>query len=378
MYMAKQKIASITNHKKFMILMGFCFILSSILILMSRTLDGFAQWYAVHIYPFFPSIIGRAFSSWHVSVFEIGILLFLILISFILTKGFYILIFRRRNIKAFFHADIRILACFLSVLFFVYTLTCGINYQREGIGKVLGLPVLVSSSTKLEKLSEILADELTELAEDPEISYSGPADRDYGYIEKEAVNAMKKLGEKEPSLSGYYPQPKPVYFSAFLSDMGIEGIFSPFTMEANYNNQMTAFLIPYTIAHELAHLKGYMKEDEAGFIAFLACKSSPSKLLQYSADFHALNFTLSALKAEVSPEKFNDVYQKLPGFIKVQLSCLKEQNEGKESSHLSVTKSFNNLYLLANAQSDGAGSYDRITDLLLAEYADQLDPDDIV
>lgn len=361
-----------------MILMVFCFALSSILILMSRTLDGFAQWYAVHIYPFFPNTIGRVFSYWNISIFEIGILIFLILIGFIMTKGLYILIFHRWNIKAFLFSDIRRLACFLSMLYLVYTLTCGINYQREKIGKVLGLPVSAASSTKLEKLSEILADELTELAGDPEISYSGPADRNYGSIEEEAVSAMENLGEKEPSLSGYYPQPKPVYFSKFLSDMGIEGMFSPFTMEANYNDQMTAFLIPYTITHELAHLKGYMKEDEAGFIAFLACKSSPSKLFQYSADFHALNFTLCALKSEVSTEKFNDTYQKLPGFIKVQLSYIKEQNAEKESSYLSLTKSFNNLYLIANAQSDGADSYDRMTDLLLAEYADQLEPDSIV
>ena len=377
MHMTKQQPASILNSRKSLILIGFCIVVSVILILLSRAVDGFAQWYSVHIYPVFPNLIGRIFSSFHFSVFELGTVLFCILFGYILIKGIFILTVRRSSFGRFLENEIRVFACVLSVLLLVYTLACGINYQRSSIGDILELPVSVSSSLKLEKLSELLADELSELAGDPAISYAGPSDHDYEYIEKEAVLSMKRLGEKEPSLSGYYPQPKPVYFSQLLSDMGIEGVFSPFTMEANYNNRMTAFLFPFTITHELAHLKGYMKEDEAGFIAFLACKNSPSKMFQYSADFHALNFTLSALKSEVSTAEFNAVYQKLPGFIKVQLSYIKEKNQ-ETPSYLSAARSVNNLYLLANAQSEGAESYNKITDLLLAEYADQLDPEEIV
>ena len=357
---------------------GICLFLSLILILSSRTINGFAQWYAENFYPYILDTFGRTFSGWNFSFFELGILLFFMMTGFFILKGIWIILFKKNDRKVYFFSSFRNLFCFIAVFVLIYTLTCAINYQREDIGTVMNLPAEKPSKEKLEKLSEILVGDLTSLTNDKNWEYSMLTANDYDYIETEAVNSMKQLGKKEPSLAGYYPRPKPIFFSETLSDIGIEGIYSPFTMEANYNTKMTPFLIPYTISHELAHLKGYMKEEDAGFIAYLACKRSPSKLFQYSGAFHALNFTLIELKSEVSTEEFNAFYLKLPQKIKIQLSYIEEQNMNHKSSFLSITQSFNNFYLKANAQYDGENSYDRMVDLLLAEYADQIDPDNMI
>ena len=60
------------------------------------------------------------------------------------------------------------------------------------------------------------------------------------------------------------------------------GVYSPFTIEANYNNSMPACTIPFSTCHELAHLGGFMEEEEANFIAYLACMESKSFDFQYS------------------------------------------------------------------------------------------------
>ena len=89
-----------------------------------------------------------------------------------------------------------------------------------------------------------------------------------------AVEAMRGLAEEFPVLEGYYPQPKKLLVSEILSYQGLTGVYSPFTVEANYNGDMTAYNIPFTVCHELSHLRGFMQEEEANFIAFLACIQS--------------------------------------------------------------------------------------------------------
>ena len=45
---------------------------------------------------------------------------------------------------------------------------------------------------------------------------------------------------------------------------------------------MPYYNIPHTICHELSHLKGFMREDEANFIGYLACIGSDSPDFRYS------------------------------------------------------------------------------------------------
>ena len=87
---------------------------------------------------------------------------------------------------------------------------------------------------------------------------------------------MVRLGQSYPQLEGYYPYPKPLINSRLLSVQQLCGIYSPFTIEANYNREMPYYNIPHTICHELSHLKGFMREDEANFIGYLACIGSDS------------------------------------------------------------------------------------------------------
>ncbi len=371
------KLFCISNYRLTFYFSAVCLLISSVLILMSRYAEGFAQWYAVTIYPVFPYVIGRTFSLWKHSWFEAGILTVAIISGILVLTGLLLMLLHSSILKTYRSVCLRFLICVTAGLVLVYSMTCAVNYQRDSIGTVLKLPQENVSTDRLEKLNLILARQLTELTADPDWDYSQLAVDDTAYIETEAVNSMKLLGKKEPSFSGYYPDPKPVYFSNTMASLGIDGIFSPFTMEANYNGDMTPFLIPYTICHELAHLKGYMKEDDAGFIAFLACKNSPSMVFQYSGIFHALIFTLNALKTEVPTEEFNKIYEKIPEPVRIQLNYVREQSEVQETAFTSLAQGINNAYLKANAQP-GTKSYGRIVDLLLADYADKINVDDLL
>jgi len=61
-----------------------------------------------------------------------------------------------------------------------------------------------------------------------------------------------------------------------MSYLGIGGVYFPFTGEANVNISMPHTSIPFTACHEMAHQIGFAREDEANFIAYIACKNHPS------------------------------------------------------------------------------------------------------
>ena len=125
---------------------------------------------------------------------------------------------------------------------------------------------------------------------------------------------MHGLAEEFPALEGYYPQPKKLLLSEFLSYQGLTGIYSPLTVEANYNGDMTAYNIPFTTCHELSHLRGFMQEAEPDLEANSA---------------------------------FWDAY------------------EGRISE---VAAKINDTYLKANGQADGVQSYSRMVDLIVAYF----------
>lgn len=271
------------EHKYIDFFIWICIIISLVLNLSARYIDGFAQWYVANIYPIFPTVIGRIYSLLNFSFFEAGLIFFALLICIYLLKGLCLILINDSRKKSFLSSGVRVLLLVSAGLIMMYTLFCSINYQRHDIGEILQLPNNEISGDNLEKLSLILADDLMILIKDEDWKENLKLMHDKDYIESESVNAMKQLAFIEPSFSGYYPRVKAIYNSDILTRFGIEGFFSPYTMEANYNSEMAPFLLPYTICHELAHLKGYMRENDAGFISYLACKILHLKFFNIAA-----------------------------------------------------------------------------------------------
>lgn len=180
-----------------------------------------------------------------------------------------------------------------------------------------------------------------------------------------AVYAMEKLAEKYPDMNGYYPRPKPVCVSEILSYQGLTGVYSPFTVEANYNADMPDYNIPFTLCHELSHLRGFMQEEEANFIAFLACSESERKDFQYSGYLMAWSYSMSALR-RTAAEDWQEVRPELKEIVEADLrenSRFWDSYDGKVAE---VSDIVNDTYLKVNGQSDGVQSYGKMVDLLIA------------
>lgn len=316
----------------------------------ARMTDGFATWYAHHIYPALMLVIGGFFGIFPVSAAELCLY----------AAGAGVIIYAIRFIKQ----PMRLLSrgfFLISAILFLYTANCGVNYYAMSFSDYAGLETGLYTKAELQELCEYLVQQVNETAAGER--YAGNQE---AWIQ-EAVTSMQKAGTKFPALGGFYPRPKPVLVSRILSVMQISGIYAPFTIEANFNREITDYNIPHTICHELSHLKGFMREDEANFIGYLACIGSDNRAFRYSGYLTGLVYAGNAL-AKVDREAYTEVWQGVSDQVRADI---RENNEfwGRYDGKVAEAAArWNDSYLKMNRQTDGVQSYGRMVDLMLAYY----------
>ena len=262
------------------------------------------------------------------------------------------------------------------VLCFVYAFLCGINYHRHTFAETAGYDLEAAADAdpaarqaELERLTASLVEGLgqarAQLGEDADLFAAEPGE--FERYAGESVAAMKRLVERFPELARpLYSPPKPVLASVLMSYANIGGMFFPFTMESNINVDNPFFMVPWTMAHELAHQCGFMREDEANFIAYLACKESDDALMRYSGLLLAYDNAMGALRS-ADPERAAEIASGVAEPVRRDLAERAEHWAQYEGPVQDVSNAANDAYLKANNQSDGMQSYGRMVDLLLAE-----------
>ncbi len=343
----------------------------------ARRSTAFAEWYSTHIYKVLVATVGRIVGFLPFSLYELLIIVGIGLLIFVIYRTVYLIIKKRGVRIRTMYA--RIFALLLTVLA-LFTVNCGVNYHRKPFSYYSGLEIAKQPTDVLVDLCKSLIAEANALV--PYIdTIEVPDDEDgtvYGKIfslqntdtKAEAVKAMNKLGTIYPVLAGYYPKAKPVLFSKVMSYEFITGVYS-FTIEANYNNDVPDYVKADTICHELSHLRGFMREDEAGFIAYLACINSDNVNFQYSGILNALSYVLNSVYSNCGATVYTELYKSMDRQIMCDYLYDSKYWDKFETPVAEVADAVNNAYLVANAQTDGVKSYGRMVDLLLAYYSSQ-------
>lgn len=347
----------------------------------------FADWYAEECFPMLSRIGSRICGMVPFSVGEVLIiiglvLLFVMPISFLLCmifgKG------KRRRIGGIYG---RLLGAIFTYIFVTETCNCFVLYQGTSFGETY-FQVRTYTGEELLTLYADLVEQANVLAlqvqrdADGYFQLSEPAQ-----LHDQAKRAMVQLGETYPRFAGYYPSPKVIQASYWMSQMNLTGIYFPFTLEANYNGDMMDINKPDTICHELSHLRGYLREDEAGFLAYLACIGSDSVDFQYSATISALEYVRNAVveselfdiaaqrSIQLCPEASQDMYTFLPeGYWQEKEEAI--PTLVATDTVRSTAETAMDTTLKLNGVTDGRRSYSRMVDLLLAYWDSQLLLDD--
>ena len=351
------------------------FLCGLILLWLSHSVPGFATWYASHIYPIFPLTIGWFFSLFHFSVFEVFVMAtaFFIPISTIIIIKNLCSSEGRSNIKAGYKTVLFRLSYLLAIIFLVFVLTAGINYNRESFADHIGITVEDSSASELIGLYMLLIARAEVLAKQIETDENGHFRLIRAGLYDYAIQSMRNLHSVYGGLGTFLPRANAPFLSrAVLSVFNISGFFSPWTMEAHYNGDMPPQGIPFIITHELAHVAGHMREDEANFIAYLASRNAARVDFNYSAVYMALNYTLNALRTVVSREQYAELFALLPEQIRRDFAAAAAYWRAFQGPAADMSTRVNDAYLRFNQQADGVQSYGRMVDLLLAYYRELL------
>lgn len=348
--------------------------------------NRFCDWYITHIFPIWVGTYGRWHGLFPFSVGEImlalGALLAVAAILLGITWLICILIpaYRKKKNMKFTRAVgvfYQIFAWILLGVLTIMTLNCtllyhGSTFNEKYFGKIdknYSLEELVAvRNFVVHQCNELSAQ--MERDENGDIIYNGD-------MKQEAITVMHVMGETYGGLSGYYPKPKALAFSDFMCQQYMQGYYFPFSMEANYNDVMYIMNKPATFCHELAHLKGYIYEDEANFIGYLACISSNDIVFQYSGylsvlyyldnDFYdAVGRDLERYYAEerILPQVHQDnIFVKQEEWDRINGAALIDTEVVEAASDV-----FTETSLKLNGVEDGMISYSRVVKLLLQYY----------
>lgn len=336
-----------------------------ILILVANKSVYFAEWYTVNIYRYISQFWNFISSLVPFSVAEIIVILLIpIILSYIVVSIVKIIKKKGNRGKTAYKLFLNVV-CTLSLVFFLFVTNFGVCYYRNTFAEINNIQVCESTVDELYDLCVGLAKNVSEvrakISENDRIMKLSSIDN----AKLETQKAMNSLYEKYPTIFSGYSSTKSVMLSEFMSYTQITGVFFPFTFEANVNVAVPEFSIPSTMCHELAHLRGYAREDEANFIAYLACINSESAELQYSGYMLAFIHSVNALYSS-DKEKYHEVFGYLSEKVIADINANNEYWAKYETPVAETASSLNDLYLKANSQDDGTKSYGRMVDLLIA------------
>ena len=135
--------------------------------------------------------------------------------------------------------------------------------------------------------------------------------------------------------------------------------------------------IPHTICHELAHLSGFIHEDEANFIGYAACMRSESPELRYSTTVEMMIYVINELYSSCSYEHYSELIGTLkPAIIadiNSQAEYWREAGEMFGGKLDEAVQSANDAYIKLNGDKEGDVRYSMVVELLLDYYSKNID-----
>jgi len=275
----------------------------------------------------------------------VGIIILLVLLIICLTKKKFIAAIHR------FLEGTAIILLSISL----YEFSCECAYNREK----LPLPYYEKQIVRTEHIPiyNYYVDDVNTCIDALEFEENGEVKNKMSLEElTEEIKKAYAIIEGNDYYHAHYGNVKPMASSFIYREFQITGVtYSPLS-EANINILNTNTNLPLTIAHELAHTKGVMREDDANQLAFYVCLNSDHPYLRYSV-YCSYFYQLSAMvtdyyltKEEMNDlHKFNQILNKSRGYVYDYWT--------KHDLLGDIGDFFNDLYIKMSGVKEGTNSY---------------------
>lgn len=350
-----ENIRKINNDIKNLLFFLAVSIVIFFILLLLKTNVAICEWWTKNISRMWIWLVGHLVGWIGVSIFEcfvvvafIGIVIFLVIAikSFVQKNG-------QNAVKI-----LLILACFVVVFLNIYNISTGFAYNRAPLkiatyeGAITEEEVVAIARQYIDKLNEIASG----LPKDENGSIICP------YSTKELSDLLKEEYDKidiefSDYLHTYTPAAKSSMFSYFMSEMHIVGMFFAPTAEAHINTHCPSYDIACTMAHEMAHGKGVMREDDANFLAYYLTLNSENDFILFSGMYTLLWQLLEAVNYFPNSQP---VYEELINSISFDVKLTGNSASVFWVEHdllKDIEEFFNDAYLKSNGVENGTDSY---------------------
>ena len=281
--------------------------------------------------------------------------------TFLLSRGVARIARRRVGLRTALGVGARRSLALGGLLYFVFQLTFGIGHARLPFAQLAGLDVRPAGVATLRQVCDDLAGRAARCR---------PASLalDAGW-EDSIASAYDDAGRELAVLAGPRPAIRRPWISRLLVLSSITGIYSPFTAEPHVAAGLPESMVPFVAAHEVAHLRGFAREDEANFIAWWVGSQSPDPRLVYSCELQAFRYAWARLR-QVDPIAGEEVWRQLDADVRADAEGIwrfwQRQPEVAHRTLSAVSNAVNHAYLKSAGHADGVRSYGRMVDLLIA------------
>ncbi len=306
-----------------------------------------------------------SFTVWSVSewVLIVAVLFALLLLFFFIFS----LIRRRKQWLSVLFQYLLSFASYALTISVLLTLLWNVNYYADTFQDKSGIRAKEASVEELYETTLYFVGLLSDVSGKIERNGNGLYSEDTDSIFDESSTLYRNVEQDFPFLSGKELRTKKVLFSRAMSEVRTTGVAFPFTGEANVNIDQPPAFIPVTIAHEIAHQRKIASEQEANFVAILACDYSDLPAYRYSGYLLAYNYLASALSRE-DFDLYREIALSLPPDVRVDLYLNNQYWKQFDSKVSEISDTLYDDYLKGQGQELGTKSYGAVVDLLIAYY----------
>ena len=270
-----------------------------------------------------------------------------------------------------FYRWIRPLVSVILVIATLFFAAFGPAYSRRKLSDNLGIERAAVSAEELYSTAEKISAEADGIIANIDFDVSGASVMPYGYNElvDKMNDAFARYAAGADYISHFDSKPKAIALSEPMTYTHISGVYTFMTGESNINTNYPDFLIPFTMAHEMAHQRGIAREDEANFVAFLVCIGSNDDYIRYSGYANMINYLDSALSKADSELYKSFLQNKLQREIYNEfVSYSAFFDKYRDSTASDIAGGVNDVFLQSQGQQAGTRSYGLVVDLAVAYY----------
>ncbi len=349
-------------------------VITSFLILICITINIYSNnetrvenGFSTHFYTIFSSFLRKIF-GW--LSFSIGDILYLLLVVFLVIKLFKVSRFifvkkRRINIKEKLKSSLASTLIFCSILYIIFNIFWGINYNRIGIAKQLDLPIEKYTLEDLKCINELLVEKINTSKAIIEKNKEQYPSNDELFARTN--NAYDLLSKKYSFLAYKNVSIKKSMWGWLGNYTGFLGYYNPFTGEAQVNTTVPKFTQPFTTCHEVAHQLGYAKEMEANFVGYLTASNYTDTLFRYSVYAELFSYANKALFSADFKQALSNRKKLSPAVI-ADFKARRKFNTDHSSFAEPIISDWYSQFLKMNQQPMGILSYDEVTAFIIAYY----------